>query len=138
MKKCSVCKKTKPITDFYKHSGHPDGYRYECKDCSSVESRSSYKNRSKEKILAKRERNKEQAAEYTKKIRKMFPEKSRSYNVLAYAIKTGKIIRPDCCSTCGIDCKPVGHHDDYSKPLEVVWLCSNCHNQLHHSIHGGV
>jgi hypothetical protein len=37
-------------------------------------------------------------------------------------------VRPDRCSKCKVKCKPHGHHPDYSKPLEVVWLCPGCHN----------
>ena len=36
MKKCSQCKKTKPLDEFYKRAETKDGYRYECKSCVSV------------------------------------------------------------------------------------------------------
>ncbi len=51
--------------------------------------------------------------------------------LLRYAVKTGKIKRPEKCSKCDVRCKPLGHHPDYSKPYEVVWLCHRCHGQLH-------
>ena len=47
--------------------------------------------------------------------------------ILKNAVKIGVIIRPNKCSNCKIRCKPRGHHSDYSKPLEVKWLCRNCH-----------
>lgn len=50
---------------------------------------------------------------------------------LCKAIKRGKIIRPTQCEKCKVECKPDGHHIDYSKPLEVQWLCKICHNQAH-------
>lgn len=45
------------------------------------------------------------------------------------AIRDGRLIRGDC-EVCG---KPLaqGHHDDYSKPLEVRWLCPE-HHAAHH------
>jgi hypothetical protein len=45
------------------------------------------------------------------------------------ALKRGLLARPDHCTFCGVKCKPHAHHDDYSKPLEVIWLCSPCHKQ---------
>jgi hypothetical protein len=46
-----------------------------------------------------------------------------------HALRTGRMIRPDACSACGKRCKPDGAHGDYSKPLEVRWLCRSCHQK---------
>lgn len=59
-------------------------------------------------------------------------EKRRAHDRAMYAVETGKLIRPNQCSKCGKECKPHAHHEDYSKPLEVIWLCSLCHFYLHH------
>lgn len=50
---------------------------------------------------------------------------------IAKALRKGKMLRPDMCENCKIKCKPEGHHFDYSKPLEVQWLCFVCHKQIH-------
>lgn len=48
------------------------------------------------------------------------------------AVKAGKVFKPDSCSKCkGSEKKMYGHHKDYSKPLEVEWLCSACHGITH-------
>jgi len=44
-----------------------------------------------------------------------------------WAVASGRLVRPDKCEQCGVKCKPQGHHTDYSKPLEVTWLCKACH-----------
>ena len=46
-----------------------------------------------------------------------------------YAIETGKLFRA-ACEICG-NPKTEAHHDDYSRPLEVRWLCRKHHGQLH-------
>jgi len=44
-----------------------------------------------------------------------------------YAVKTGVLKKPNECEVCGL-VKPLsGHHEDYSKPLAVIWLCFSCH-----------
>ena len=62
-------------------------------------------------------------------------EKVRAHAALNYAIRTGKVIRPKSCILCG-DTPPLGrdgrsqlhaHHEDYSKPFDVDWLCAFCH-----------
>ncbi len=47
------------------------------------------------------------------------------------AVKRGEIVKGPC--EIGEDClgQIEGHHDDYSKPLEVRWLCKR-HHQQHH------
>jgi ferredoxin len=47
------------------------------------------------------------------------------------AIEDGILIQPNKCSNCGRLCTPVAHHEDYSKPLEVSWLCRACHKIEH-------
>ncbi len=50
---------------------------------------------------------------------------------LRYAVKIGKIIRPTTCSKCERKTRISGHHENYSKPLKVVWVCSSCHKKIH-------
>lgn len=60
------------------------------------------------------------------------PVKVNARNKLNKAVASGKIERPDTCSMCGGSEKIQAHHDDYTKPLEVVWLCFDCHNITYH------
>jgi len=80
---------------------------------------------------ASRKWRKEHGAEYYREYRTKEGEMARhAARVRVYqAVKSGKLIRPDHCTFCGIKCKPHAHHDDYEKPLEVIWLCSPCHKQ---------
>jgi len=45
------------------------------------------------------------------------------------ARKRGKVVQQPCVR-CG-SAKSEGHHEDYMKPLEVVWLCRPCHTEEH-------
>jgi len=38
------------------------------------------------------------------------------------------------CTVCGA-MKSEAHHEDYSKPLEVTWLCRTCHKAEHRKTH---
>jgi integrase len=48
---------------------------------------------------------------------------------VARAITSGQLV-PQPCEDCGAT-DVHGHHDDYTKPLDVRWLCSTCHAKLH-------
>lgn len=45
------------------------------------------------------------------------------------ALKEGRVTRK-ACEVCG-NPKTDGHHDDYSRPLDVRWLCRTHHRQHH-------
>ena len=63
--------------------------------------------------------------------RLLSPEQKMKSNCRAMANvyqRRGKLI-PQPCEVCGD--KAQKHHDDYSKPLQVRWLCRWCHTQLH-------
>lgn len=47
------------------------------------------------------------------------------------AVDIGKLDKPDKCSNCDAGGMIHGHHADYTKPLEVIWLCPTCHKQEH-------
>lgn len=52
----------------------------------------------------------------------------RAQHIVEYEIRTGRLI-PQPCEVCGE--KAEAHHDDYSKPLDVRWLCRIHHCALH-------
>jgi len=47
------------------------------------------------------------------------------------AVESGEISKPEICSVCGASGDIEGHHDDYSQPLSVRWLCHECHGLAH-------
>lgn len=56
-------------------------------------------------------------------------QKARS--VASKAELSGSLIRPKKCEKCKQESKLVAHHDDYSRPLFVRWLCRECHSHWH-------
>lgn len=64
-----------------------------------------------------------------KKSNKKFPEKVKARELARYAIRIG-LIKRDRCEFCK-NTKVHAHHDDYSKPLEVRWLCPVHHKMVH-------
>lgn len=64
-----------------------------------------------------------------KRTNMRYPEKARARRLVHLAVKSGQIIRQPCVQ-CG-SIRSEGHHPDYAKPLEVVWLCCSCHARVH-------
>ena len=72
--------------------------------------------------------------EIARKYRDDNPEKYKAYAIVKYSINKGDLVRQPC-EWCGSTDNVHAHHDDYSKPLEVMWLCgsgNNCHGKRHH------
>jgi hypothetical protein len=62
------------------------------------------------------------------------PLKRRARKLLGNAVANGSIAKPSKCEDCHNDCERHrlhGHHEDYNKPLDVVWLCHRCHFKRH-------
>lgn len=57
-------------------------------------------------------------------------EKRKAHSAVNYAVRSGRIKKLPC-EVCGSKVRIQGHHDDYSKPLEVRWLCQVHHKELH-------
>ena len=64
-----------------------------------------------------------------KEYQRLYPEKHAAHSVVRRALISGKLVRPDHCEFCFKECKPESHHEDYSKPLEIDWLCIECHSK---------
>lgn len=63
------------------------------------------------------------------KLPTYWPEQGRASNAVRYALRTGRLHwKP--CEVCGSDYWVDAHHDDYAKPLDVVWLCRKHHRLL--------
>lgn len=61
-----------------------------------------------------------------------WPEKVEAREKLQMAVRVGDIERPDTCEKCGrSDMAIQAHHDDYSQPYDVRWLCAPCHGAEH-------
>jgi transposase-like protein len=57
--------------------------------------------------------------------------KYAAHVIVRNAIRNGKFTQANNCSVCDSTEKIEGHHDDYTKPLEVRWLCEKCHKEWH-------
>ena len=75
----------------------------------------------------------EMAAESTrrwKQWKQSHPEQVAAHKAVECAIRDG-LLTWQPCRVCGRGSTVHGHHEDYSKPLEVVWLCRKHHMARH-------
>lgn len=63
--------------------------------------------------------------ETTKKWREKNPEKLWAHRAVFSYLRSGKLKKKPC-KICG-DLKVEAHHTDYSKVLQVIWLCRRHH-----------
>ena len=127
----------KPLDRFYKNPGMKDGRLNKCKECTKADVR---KNRA-EKVeyyrAYDRERGNRQSAEYSKRWRERNPVAYKAKNAVNNAIRDGRLRKSVKCERCNAGGRLHGHHDDYSKPLDVMWLCVPCHKLRHKELGWG-
>ena len=136
-KACFKCNVVKPLSEFYKHSQMADGHLNKCKDCAKNDVRTHRaqnldKVRQYDRERGKRPERIKAGVEITRIWRAEDKRRQKAHNMVRNAVKTGKLVRQPCCR-CG-NPKTVAHHEDYDKPLDVMWLCQVCHTQRHKEI----
>jgi len=72
-----------------------------------------------------------ETAEAARQFRRAFPERESARTAVYRAVRKGRLIRPESCSKCRSVCRLDAHHSDYSRQLEVEWLCRRCHREVH-------
>lgn len=150
MKECFKCKKQLPLDSFYKHPEMKDGRVNKCKDCNKKDVK---ENRAAkidyyqeyDRARANRPDRVKAREEYAKteegkaahnKAKQRWSDanqiKRAASIIVNNAIRSGKLSKGYKCSECGkSEGKIHGHHDDYTKPLDVRWLCPKCHSDWH-------
>ncbi len=127
-KPCRTCEAVLPIEQFYAHARMADGRLNHCRSC--VTKRVRKHRRENDSVRAyDRARGSRQSPEYLKNHYRQNPDAKRAHNAVTNAIRDGKMEKEPCLF-CGSS-KVEGHHRDYSKPLDVIWLCPQCHKRLH-------
>jgi len=122
IKVCSSCYETKKATEFYRSALNRDGL---CGHCKACHLKKVSKNKRDKKLLSYK-----QVAPHKKFWLAENKLKTKAHGEVGYAIQTGKLVRQPC-EKCGTTKHVVAHHEDYHKPLDVVWLCKYHHRERH-------
>jgi hypothetical protein len=113
MKRCFKCDTEKPLSGFYRHPRMADGRLNKCVECARVDVRENRAKRADYYRAYDRERG----------YRPPAPDVLRARNA-------ARVLSRQPCSICGAE-RAEAHHPDYSKPLDVVWLCKPHHAEVH-------
>ena len=146
MKSCTGCGLVKVLADYYKHPGTQDGHATKCKECAKKIVRDARIKNKEHYILFDKARamrpdrvaaraayretdlGKAAALRARKAYASKSPERRSAHIAVGNALRDGKMSRQPCW-VCGL--KAHAHHPDYSRPLDVVWLCAPHHRQTH-------
>lgn len=122
MKKCRHCNEYKEHLYVECKFNSKDGIReyFCCRECGSKRAREYRKTKGGKLVWANIQRR-----QYKK-----FSKKVIARTMLYAAVKSGKVLKPNRCSKCKSNRNIQGHHTDYLKPLEVIWLCKICHDMV--------
>jgi hypothetical protein len=112
-KECKECHAVKQDVEFYVDLSQIDGRHSRCKVCMKEAS-----------VYVPSLQSK-----YISNSRNRFPEKGKARNIFSAKVRGGHIARKPC-EKCG-NPEAEGHHEDYDKPLDVVWLCRQHHAERH-------
>lgn len=156
MKTCFKCGAEKPLTEYYKHKEMADGHLNKCKICTKLDAKNhresnidrirgydrkrhlndpDRRKKSLEASKSWRKRNKKIHTQKTREWRERNPDKYKAQTAVGNAVRDGRLVK-EPCQVCG-DQRVHAHHEDYTKPLDVVWLCHQHHVQWHYEERNG-
>lgn len=133
MKQCFKCNIYKELDKFYKHKRMKDGHLNKCIECAKSDVRIDRRNSNNARIYDMKRyysdpNRKKIGTENTKRWRTENPLGYAAHLKVKNAIDSGWLTRKPC-EICGE--KADAHHDDYSKPFDIKWLCALHHHRLH-------
>lgn len=118
-RRCNMCHKTRPLSDFYRDRSKAYGREYRCKKCSKAKS-----------IKWQRESGYNTKREYCAKQKRQRQAK----RAVRAAVLRGNLlpIKERKCKDCGEEASEY-HHWSYNKKywLCVIPLCIPCHKERH-------
>jgi hypothetical protein len=123
-KTCTKCHTTKPATTefFPLRRESRDGFRSWCRTCK----------RASNARWQAAHPNPEVARANTVRWRAANPEGVKAQIAANSAVRAGRLARPGACERCGRPSTRLDkHHEDYSRPLDVTFLCASCHKRIH-------
>ena len=134
-KTCFKCNRTLPKTAFYKHPMMADGLLGKCKKCTKTDTRINRRNhleyyRAYDSDRAQQQHRKKLSTENTARNRKEIKGYQAAHSAVSRNIRNGKLVKL-ACQMCGSRQNVHAHHDDYSLPLDVMWLCAEHHKARH-------
>jgi hypothetical protein len=96
-----------------------------------------YQSKNKEKIRKQHReyylKNKKRKYEQSRRWVLDNPQKTLAHRQTYNAIQKGFLVKQSC-EICGSTLNIEAHHPDYNKPLNIIWLCRDCHKLLHKTI----
>jgi len=141
LKTCSKCGVEKEGSDFGKEKRTKCGTQSRCKSCILEYSNQRRRDRKledpdyclkvNESRLRWKRKNSSKSTLYNRGYRQRNPDKYSAHREVKAAVEKGLLVPLTCCQSCDSFGKTEGHHEDYSRPLDVVWLCVKCHKDLH-------
>jgi len=116
---CERCNVLKKVSEFSGSVNSGTGYRSKCKECESDL-----------RAIKKIEFDKLRASDKYSDAFEKASIKKKAVIIVNKAVKDGELTR-GLCEVCSTEKNIHGHHGNYSKPLQVNWLCSPHHKQWH-------
>lgn len=133
-KYCRWCEQDRSIDEFYKHPQMKGGRVNKCTTCCKDAMHEVYKENKPhyaayEKARGSTDKRKAQAIVYQKTRRAKNDGKDKARQLVNFEIQMGRLERQPCEVCQEPDAE--AHHDDYSKPLDIRWLCFKHHREHH-------